>query len=57
MPVFQSVLIADHDEKVVGMLTEECETADGTRYELELLESVNLLVVWFADDGSVAVDE
>jgi hypothetical protein len=39
------------------MLTEECETADGTRYELELLESVNLLVVWFADDGSVAVDE
>ena len=53
----QTVLIADHHELVVGMLTQEGKAGDGTRYELQFLERVNLLVLRLADDGAVAVNE
>ena len=39
------------------MLAQECQTTDGTWYELQFFEGVDLLVGRFADDGSVAVDE
>jgi hypothetical protein len=53
----QSILIAYHDEKIVRMLTQENEIADGTRHELQFLKGINLLVSRFADDGSVTVDK
>ena len=53
----QSVLVAHHNEKIVRMLAQKHEVADGPWYELEFLKSVNLLVSRFADNGAVAVDE
>ena len=53
----QSVLIADHHEQVVRMLSQEYEATDGSRYELQFLKGINLLVGRFADNGSVAVDK
>ena len=53
----QSVLIADHHEQVVSMLSQEYEATDSSRYELQFLKGINLLVSRFADDGSVTVDK
>ena len=51
------VLVADHDEEVVGVGAEEVEVADDAWEEAELFVGVDLLVGRFAEDGAVAVDE
>ena len=39
------------------MFAKESQGADGTGYKLQFLERVNLLVFWFANNRSVAVNE
>ena len=39
------------------MLAQKGQTTNCTWYELQFLKGVNLFVLWFADNGSVAVDE
>jgi len=51
----QSVLIADHDHFVVGMLAQEGKRADSTRYKLQFLEGINLLILGLADEGAVTI--
>ena len=53
----QSVLIADHHELVVGMLSQEYQVTYGARHEFQFLEGVYLFVSRFLDDGAVAVNE
>ncbi len=53
----QSVLIAHHHKQIVSVLAQETECRDATGQEVELLEAVDLLVLRFAENGAVAVDE
>ena len=53
----QAVLVADHHEFVVGMLSQENEVADSTGYEFQFFKSVDLFVGRFLNDGAVAVNE
>ena len=53
----QSVLVAHHHQLVVGVLGNEGEVAEYALGEYQLLEAVNLLILWFLNQGSIAVDE
>ena len=53
----QSVLVAHHYQLVVGVLGNEGEVAEHALGEYQLLEAVNLLILWFLNQSSIAVDE
>ena len=53
----QAVLVAHHHQLVVGVLGNEGEVAEYALGEYQLLEAVNLLILWFLNQGSIAVDE
>ncbi len=53
----QAVLVAHHHQLVVGVLGNEGEIAEHALGEYQLLEAVNLFVLWFLNQSSIAVDE
>ena len=53
----QSVLVAHHHQLVVGVLGNEGEIAEHALGEYQLLEAVNLFVLWFLNQSSITVDE
>ena len=53
----QSVLVAHHHQLVVGVLGNEGEIAEHALGEYQLLEAVNLFVLWLLNQSSIAVDE
>ena len=53
----EPVLIRNHYESEVGVLAQEAQGTDGSWYEVELLEGIDLLVGRFLQDCAIAVDE
>ena len=53
----QAVLVTHHHQLVVGVLGNEGEIAEHALGEYQLLEAVNLFVLWFLNQSSIAVDE
>ena len=53
----ESVLIAHHDEKEIGVLTKELQGTDDSRHETELLEAINLFIRWFAKYCTVSINK
>ena len=56
--VFRNLaFIAQHTDYELVMVSNEGEVAEHALGKYQLLEAVNLFILWFLNQGSIAVDE